>query len=719
MPGTADSGGRPIRFRITGMHCAGCAATVQRAVEAEPGVVSAAVSVVDGSALIRGDGLAPDRLARAIEATGFGAEIIETPPPPADLRSAIEDRQSEHARLWRQRAVVATGIWVPLAAVHWFATGPWHVWVLAAGATLVMATAGAGFIRSALVAARHRTTNMDTLIAIGSTTAYVASLVTLIGQQAGRFLEEPLYFTEAAALLALISVGHWMEARSSARAGSAVRDLLELQPDDAEIVDDAGEPVRIVPSADLSPGDRVLIRPGARIPVDGVVVRGASDVDESIVTGEPVPVPRGIGDEVIAGAINTSGRLIVEARVDGHSTTVARIAALVSDAQTSKARIQRLADRVCAIFVPAVLTIAALTLGGWWIAGEPGRGLVAMVSVLIISCPCALGLATPMAVMVGTGSASRAGILIKSAASIERAGAATHVVFDKTGTLTKGTPTVTAVVPEADATSEEVLRYAAAVEGPSEHPIAQAIVAEAGARGLELTPVSGFLAQPGIGVTGRVDGRLVEVGRMDRAGCRVTVDGVVIGSITVDDTVRPDAAEAIATLKAMGIGITMLSGDRQAAAEAIGTQIGLDATAVIGDTSPDEKATTVGRMSGEQRGGLVMVGDGLNDAAALARADLGIAMASGTTIAIESADIVIPGRSVMAVPRTIRLSRLTLTTIRQNLFFAFIYNVCAIPAAAFGLLGAHGPIIAAAAMAASDLTVIGNALRLRARLRRP
>jgi Cu+-exporting ATPase len=324
-----------------------------------------------------------------------------------------------------------------------------------------------------------------------------------------------------------------------------------------------------------------------------------------------------------------------------------------------------------------------------------------------------------MAVMVGTGSASRAGILIKSAASIERAGAATHVVFDKTGTLTKGTPTVTAVVPEADATSEEVLRYAAAVEGPSEHPIAQAIVAEAGARGLELTPVSGFLAQPGIGVTGRVDGRLVEVGRTDRAGCRVTVDGVVIGSITVDDTVRPDAAEAIATLKAMGIGITMLSGDRQAAAEAIGTQIGLDATAVIGDTSPDEKATTVGRMSGEQRGGLVMVGDGLNDAAALARADLGIAMASGTTIAIESADIVIPGRSVMAVPRTIRLSRLTLTTIRQNLFFAFIYNVCAIPAAAFGLLGAHGPIIAAAAMAASDLTVIGNALRLRARLRRP
>ena len=460
----------------------------------------------------------------------------------------------------------------------------------------------------------------------------------------------------------------------------------------------------------------MLIRPGARVPVDGVVVEGASDIDESVVSGESTPVRKAEGDGVVAGSVNTTGRLVVEATVDGHHTTVARIAEMVQRAQTSKANIQRLADRVCAVFVPAVLTIAAVTFAAWWLLGDDlATGVIATVTVLIISCPCALGLATPMAVMVGAGAASRRGILMKSALALEQTGRAQLVVLDKTGTLTANKPAVIAIEPAQGATDEAaLLRLAAAAEMPSEHPIARAIVAEARRRGLDLPAVSGFEAVPGHGVRGHVDGRRVEIRRGDQATCEVLVDGEPAGTITIADRLRDDAREAVQRLRAMGLELVMLSGDRRTVAESVGRELGLEPGEILAEATPESKFEFVRTLPA----GSVMVGDGINDAAALAEADIGIAIASGTNIAIESADIVIPGDRGTAVAETIHIARRTLATIKQNLFFAFIYNVVAIPVAALGLLGPTGPLVAAAAMGLSDITVIGNALRLRAGLKR-
>jgi Cu+-exporting ATPase len=691
------------------MNCAGCAASVQRAIEADPGVSSASVSVIDGLATITGRGLRPASLIAAIEGSGFGAEPVDDEPAAADLRTAIEIRQSRNERQWRIRAIVGLGIWVPMAIVHWTVEGAWVPWMMFAGSTIVLATAGAGFYRSAWRAARHRTTNMDTLIAIGATTAYGFSLYTFVARLLGVESSQPLYFGEAAALLGIISLGHWLEARASAHAGSAVRELLELQPDEADRLDDENT-IESIPSADVRPGDRILIRPGGRIPVDGVVVEGNSDVDESVVTGESLPVYKSPGKSVVAGALNATGRLVVAASVDGRHTTVARIAVLVQQAQASKAPVQRIADRVCSVFVPAVLTIAAVTIIGWLLAGDGPRGIIAAVTVLIISCPCALGLATPMAVMVGTGSASRRGVLIKSAATLETTARVRHVVFDKTGTLTTGQAAVMDIELGGKNIDEaRLIELAASVEAVSEHPIARAVVQAAQQYGIPLRPVDGFRALPGEGVVGTVDGRRVEVLRDERASCRVVVDGEPAGTLTVSDPVRNDAREALDVLRSLGVTVAMLSGDRRAAAERVGTSLGLDADTVHAEATPESKQ----QLIDERGSGTLMVGDGINDAAALARADVGVAMASGTNIAIESADIVIPGDQVMAVPDTIVIARRTLRTVKQNLFFAFVYNAAMIPIAALGLLGPHGPLFAAIAMGASDVTVIGNALRLK------
>ncbi|MHC4429994.1 MAG: heavy metal translocating P-type ATPase, partial [Planctomycetota bacterium] len=600
------------------------------------------------------------------------------------------------------------------ALVHWLINATWAPWVLFAGATAVVAVAGAGFYRSALGAARRGTTNMDTLISMGATTAYVFSIVIFVLRLIDPTVMQPLYFTEAAGLLGLISLGHWLEARATAKAGSAVRELLSLQPDEAELVDAEGG-MRMIESARVQPGDRMLIRPGARVPVDGTVVEGTSDVDQSVVTGESVPVLKAVGDEVVAGSMNTTGRLVVEASVDGLHTTVARIAEIVQHAQGSKAQIQRLADKVSSIFVPAVLGIGLVTLLGWWIAGDVITGVIATVTVLIISCPCALGLATPMAVMVATGAASRHGILVKTAGALERAGRGRRIVFDKTGTLTSGHFTLGEVRVETKALDEQtLLRLAAAAEAPSEHPVARAIVTAARERGVGVPPVEAFEALPGEGVRGVVEGRRVEVRRDAETSCYVSVDGERMGTITVSDQLRPEAREAIERLRTLGLPVTMLSGDRQAVAERVGAELGLKPDEIIAEATPESKADLVAKMPP----GTVMIGDGINDAAALASADVGIALASGTTIAIQSADVVIPSDHVLAVPETIELARWTLTTIKQNLFFAFLYNVAAIPAAALGLLGTQGPLIAAVAMGASDITVIGNALWLKRRLDR-
>ena len=724
--GVQPQGNGELHLRVEGMSCAGCAASVQRAIEARPGVHSAAISVTEGRATIAGEHLDADEIVHAIQAAGYDAQVIDEMPAPAELRSEIEKRQANHERQWRFRAIVGLSVWAPLETLHWIGHwmgihGAWMGWTMLIGATIVLATAGAGFYRSAWSALKRRTTNMDTLIAMGATTAYIFSLAVFIAQLFGRLHDQPLYFAESAALLGIISLGHWLEARATARAGSAVRELLELQPDEAEVISAAQEPKRVL-SAEVKPGDLILIRPGGRVPVDGIVIEGESDVDEAVVTGESMPVRKSANDTVVAGAMNTTGRLVIRAAVDGRHTTIARIAEMVQRAQSSKASIQRLADRIAAIFVPLVLTIAGLTLIGWTLAGDFTTGIIATVSVLIISCPCALGLATPMAVMVGAGAASKRGILIKSAMALETAGGAAHVIFDKTGTLTAGRPKVTHI--ETSMPETELLRIAAAVEQPSEHPIARAIMQAAKEHAIILPTVEQFAAIPGEGVRGVVEGKSVEIIRDAQATCRVMIDGQFAGTMMIADQLRPDAGAVIAKLRVLNIEVFMLSGDRREIAESIAGELGISIANVVAEATPARKLEFVSQLAGKggktrerpQSRSVVMVGDGINDAAALAQADLGIAMASGANIAIESADVVIPSDRVSAVAETIAIARKTLRTIKQNLFFAFFYNAAAIPAAALGLLGPYGPLIAAAAMGLSDITVIGNAIRLKRNL---
>ena len=729
MPATSSTSSDPAeivgshRFQIDGMHCAGCAAGLQQALGHVPGVATAAVDFASGLASVEGD-VPDDLLLDAIERRGFRGTRLGEGLDVAATRTDIERRQQDAVRRWRRRAIVGLSLWLPLETLHWtlgHAGHAWMPWAMLVGSAIVLAVAGGGFYASAWGAARRRTTNMDTLIALGATTAFGWSLLVFLMQRLaadpGPWATRPLYFAEAAALLGIISLGHWIEAAATARAGAAVRELLELQPDEAEVVDTDGA-VRTIPSGRLERGDRVQVRPGGRIPVDGTIVEGASEVEESLVTGEPLPVRRDVGDAVVAGTVNGTGRLLVEATVDGRHTTVARIAELVRNAQGGKAPIQRLADRVSAIFVPAVLAVALATAVGWTLAGDLETGMVSAVTVLIISCPCALGLATPMAVMVGAGEASRRGILVKSAADLEAAGRLRTVVFDKTGTLTTGRPQVADlhVAPDAGLADADILRLAAGIEIHSEHPIGRAIVSAARARGLDVPTGTGFRSTPGVGVAGVVQERRVEVVRDHRASCRVIVDDHVVATIRIEDGIRPDAAEAVAALRRLGLRVTMLSGDRQAAAEAIGKVVGLAPNEVVGDATPESKLRTIRELG--TKSATAMVGDGINDAAALAQATIGIAMAGGTGVAIESAGIVVPADRVSAVAEAVELARLTLRTIRQNLTLAFLYNALAIPAAAFGLLGVHGPLIAAAAMACSDVSVIGNTIRLRASLAR-
>lgn len=723
----ADAGTGPARFQIEGMHCAGCAAGLQQAISGVVGVTAASVDFTSGLATVEGE-VAEASVLAAIQRRGFSGNRLSPGIDVAAVRTDIERRQTDAVRRWRRRAVVGVGLWLPLETLHWtlgHAGHAWMPWVMLAGSAIVLAVAGGGFYASAWSAARRRTTNMDTLIALGATTAFAWSVVVLLMQRLavdpGPWLARPFYFAEAAALLGIISIGHWIEAAATARAGAAVRELLELQPDEAELVEPDGG-VRRMPSAALESGDRVLVRPGGRIPIDGTLVEGVGDIDESLVTGEPLPVRRAVGDAVVAGTVNTTGRLVVEASVDGRHTTVARIAELVRHAQGSRAPIQRLADRISAIFVPAVVSIAVAAALGWGVlGGDWETGVVSAVTVLIISCPCALGLATPMAVMVGAGEASRRGILVKTAGDLEAAGRIRTVAFDKTGTLTEGRPTLGAIeLTAGDADSGgslaevDVLRLAATVESSSEHPIARAIVDAARARGATLGTAAEFRATAGVGVEGTVDGRRVEVVRDERASCRVIVDGDEVARLHVVDSSRADAAETVSRLRRLGLGVRMITGDRRDAAIALGRDLGLAPEEIIADATPESKLQSIAKAGA----GTAMVGDGINDAAALAQATLGIAMAGGTEAAIESAGVVVPADRVGGVADAIELARRTLQTIRQNLFLAFFYNALAIPAAAFGLLGVHGPLIAAGAMACSDISVIGNALRLRARLAR-
>jgi Cu+-exporting ATPase len=733
------------------MDCASCVAHVERAARKVAGVEACQVNLARGRAVVKFD---PDRtdlahIAAAITDSGYTTVPEEAGLSGKNVEEQRLQRQTQEARAWFGRALAGVILWLPVELTHWvFYITSNHAhhaamdWIALVTSTIAIVFVGKGFYAGAWKGLKQRTTNMDTLIALGASVAYGYSLVAFAGYRLGAWQQLPeLYFMESTGLLALISLGHWLEARARNSAGTAIQKLLELAPAVALKLDDATsastDPAFTeVPVASLHIGDRVLVRPGDRVPIDGIVTDGQSDIDESMLTGEPLPAARTIGDTVIGGTINQNGRLIVRATKVGRDTALAQIVALVETAQSSKPPVQQLADRIAAIFVPVVLGIALATGIGWglwgrfhhWPAAHTyGTIARAVCSVLIIACPCALGLALPAALMVGTGVGARRGILLRDIDALQNAEKIDTIVLDKTGTLTRGKPIVAEIIPAAGITPEELLRLAAAAEQYSEHPLAKAIVLKAGELHLTIPPVDGFTNEAGAGVTATIGGDTIIVGNLsligDETGPRITTPASnatqvhvarrsgnklsILGSIHLSDELKPDSSAAIAELHALGLETVLLTGDNLAAAEAVARATGIKS--IHAGIKPDGKAQVIRNLQAQGRR-VAMVGDGINDAPALAQADLGIAIGSGSDIAKETGGIVLTGGSLHGVAASLRLSRATMRTIRVNLFLAFIYNILAIPLAAFGLLN---PLISAGAMALSDVTVIGNALLLR------
>jgi Cu+-exporting ATPase len=705
---------------VEGMTCAGCARRVSAALKAVPGVIDADVNPATDTASLRlAAPVGVDALVAAVAGAGYRAAV---------RGGAAEAEPEDGARFDLEDAILAGAIALTLPFVLQMAAMAlglgWHLpaWLQLALATPVQAIAGARFYTGSVKALRAGAADMDVLVALGTTAAFGYSLYVMASGSGH------LYFEASAAVITLVVLGKRLEARAKRGTTRAVRALMALRPETARIERDGDAVER--PVAEVRVGDVVRVRPGERVPVDGTVVEGDSAVDESLVTGESVPVDRSAGDPVIAGSINGTGHLRVRATAIGADTTLARIARLVEQAQAGKAPIQRLVDRVAAVFVPAVLVLAAVTLGGWLATGATlETALIAAVSVLVIACPCALGLATPAAIVAGTGTAARAGVLVKDVAALERSHAVDVVIFDKTGTLTAGRPKVVAVEPTADGwEADAVLRIAAAAQALSEHPIAAAMVEAARDRGLVLPTAADFASRTGAGLTATVDGARVVVGNaalmaaegiadgagdrvatLEAAGrttVRVAVDGRTVGLVAVADTVRPGAAEAVARLRRRGIETLLLSGDARTVAEAVGREVGVDR--VLAPVRPEDKAAEVERLRAAGKV-VAMVGDGINDAPALAAADLGIAMGSGTDVALATAGVALLHADPRLVPAALAVATRTRAKIRQNLFWAFVYNVVGLPLAALGLLS---PAIAGAAMALSSVCVVTNALTL-------
>lgn len=739
------------QYNVTGMSCAACSARVEKAVSKVDGVTSCSVNLLMNSMGVEGTA-SPESIIAAVEAAGYGASLKNAPSAAkAAQKEEIKDKETPKMKKRLAASVVflavlmyfSMGHMVGLPLPSYFAGDHAAVGLVELLLTVAVMVINQRFFISGFKGLINRAPNMDTLVALGSTAAFAYSVYALFGaikaqtagdmQTAMSYMHE-YYFESAAMILTLITVGKMLESRSKGKTTDALKGLMELAPKTANLIKDGKE--QSVPVERVQKGDIFVVRPGESIPVDGTVIEGTSAVDESALTGESLPVDKQEGSFVSAGTVNRSGFIRCEASRVGEDTTLSQIIKMVADAAATKAPIAKIADKVSAVFVPSVITIAVVTIIGWLIAGRDfGFALARGISVLVISCPCALGLATPVAITVGSGVGARNGILFKTAVSLEEAGKAKTVVLDKTGTVTSGKPVVTDILPAESTSGKKLLEYAYSLETKSEHPLAGAVNLKAEESGSTAHEVTDFEALPGNGLVAKLDGKELVGGNLGFISERAQVsaqqreaaeslaeqgktplffayDGKLLGTVAVADTIKEDGAAAIAELHKMGLEVIMLTGDNQRTADAVGKAAGVDR--VIAGVMPDGKEKVVRELS--EQGKTIMVGDGINDAPALTRADTGIAIGAGTDIAIDAADIVLVKSRLGDVPAAIKLSRATLRNIKENLFWAFIYNVIGIPVAAGVFINLFGwqlnPMFAAAAMSLSSFCVVTNALRL-------